>query len=124
MRLASVEALLRKNRARAARAGTVEAVSESAGRIVRKLNAVNTEIKDVQDKIKEVVDQIKEAEDRCAVDILQSVPGIGATVLAVILSKAFDSVRLADAVSRLDSLILDELGYLPFALSEGSCCSI
>ena len=31
-----------------------------------------------------------------AVEILQSVPGIGAAVLAVILSEAFDSVRRAD----------------------------
>ncbi len=31
--------------------------------------------------------------------------------------------RIADHLSRLDLVILDELGYLPFALSGGNCCS-
>src|SRR5690606_7121512 len=31
--------------------------------------------------------------------------------------------RIADHLCRLDLVILDELGYLPFALSAASCCS-
>ena len=31
--------------------------------------------------------------------------------------------RLADYLTRLDFVILDELGYLPFAQAGGSCCS-
>jgi DNA replication protein DnaC len=31
--------------------------------------------------------------------------------------------RLADFTMRLDFLVLDELGYLPFAQAGGNCCS-
>ena len=112
VRLASVEAVLRKNRVRTARAesvltvlrskpvptapGTAEAVADSAGRLFRRLKALNAEIKDVQKKIKQLVDRIGTMEGGGAVDILRSVPGIGPGVLAVILSEAFDSVRRAD----------------------------
>ena len=112
MRKSSVEAVLRRSRARASRAeailaalrskavptapGTVEAVAESAARTVRRLKDVNAEIKDVRNRSKEVLDRIKEAEGGRAVEILESVPGIGATVLAVILSEGFDSIRRAD----------------------------
>ena len=112
VRKSSVEAVLRKSRARASRAedilavlrgkavptapGTVEAVAESAARIVRRLKDVNAEIKDVRNRSREVLDRIKEAEGGRVVEILESVPGIGATVLAVIVSEAFDSVRKAD----------------------------
>ena len=110
VRKSSVEAVLRRSRARASRAeailaalrskavptapGTVEAVAESARR--RRLKDVNAEIKDVRNRSKEVLDRIKEAEGGRAVEILESVPGIGATVLAVILSEGFDSIRRAD----------------------------
>ena len=111
MRPASVEAVLGRRRARASAEsvpaalrgkpvptapGTVEAVADSAGRIVRKLKALNAEIKDVRNKIEKARNRIKEMEGGQAVDILRSVPGIGAAVLAVILSEAFDSVRRAD----------------------------
>ena len=64
--------------------------------IVRRLKDVNAEIKDVRNRSREVLDRIKEAEGGRAVEILESVPGIGAAVLAVIVSEAFDSVRKAD----------------------------
>ena len=111
VRLTSVEAVLRRHRARASAEsvlatlrgkpvptapGTVEAVADSAGRIVRKLKALNAEIKDVRNKIEKVHNRIKEMEGGQTVDILRSVPGIGATVLTIILSEAFDSVRRAD----------------------------
>jgi len=32
--------------------------------------------------------------------------------------------RMADTLSRKDFIVLDELGYLPFAQSRDSCCSI
>ena len=112
VRKSSVEAVLRKNRARAARAesvldvlrgkpvptapGTVEAVAESVGRLFRRLKALNAEIKDVWKEIEKIVDRIGKMEGGSAVEILRSVPGIGSTVLAVILSEACDSVRKAD----------------------------
>ena len=112
VRKSSVEAVLRKNRARAARAesvldvlrgkpvptapGTVEAVAESVGRLFRRLKALNAEIKDVRKEIEKIVDRIGKMEGGSAVEILRSVPGIGSTVLAVILSEACDSVRKAD----------------------------
>ena len=111
MRPASVQAVLGRRRARASAEsvpaalrgtpvptapGTVEAVADSAGRIVRKLKALNAEIKDVRNKIEKVRNRIKEREGGQAVDILRSVPGIGAAVPVVILSEAFDSVRRAD----------------------------
>ena len=99
VRRSSVEAVLRKSRARASAEdvlaalrdtpvptapGTAEAVAESAGRIVRRLKALNAEIKEVRTEIEQ------------AVGILRSVPGIGPAVLAVILSEAFDSIRKAE----------------------------
>ena len=112
MRKSSVEAVLRRSRTRPSRAeavlaalrskavptapGTVEAVAESAARTVRRLKDADAEIKDVRNRSKEVLDRIKEAEGGRAVEILESVPGIGAAVLAVILSEGFDSIRRAD----------------------------
>ena len=111
-RKSSVEAVLSKNRARASRAetvlaalrskpvptapGTVEAIAKSTGRLFAKLKAVNAEIKDVRSEIDQITDRIEEMESGNAVEILRSVPGIGAAVLAVILSEAFNSVRRAD----------------------------
>ena len=108
----TVEAVLRKNRARAARAesvpdvlrgkpvptapGTVEAVAESVGRLFRRLKALNAEIKDVRKEIEKIVDRIGKMEGGSAVEILRSVPGIGSAVLAAVLSEACDSVRKAD----------------------------
>ena len=56
----------------------------------------DAEIKDVRNRSKEVLSRIKEAEGGRAIEILESAPGIGAAVLAVIVSEAFDSVRKAD----------------------------
>ena len=56
----------------------------------------DAEIKDVRNRSKEVLSRIKEAEGGRAVEILESALGIGAAVLAVIVSEAFDSVRKAD----------------------------
>ena len=110
-RLASVETVIMRNRPRViaesvlatlrgkpvpTAPGTVEAVSADAGRIVMRLKAVNDEIKDVQNRIEEVIGQIEKMDGGKTVEILRSVPGIGTTVLAVILSEAFDSVRKAD----------------------------
>ena len=111
VRLSSVEAVLRKSRARTSAEdvlaalrdkpvptapGTAEAVAESAGRIVRRLKALNAEIKEIRTEIGRAVDRVGTMEGGQAVGILRSVPGIGATVLAVILSEAFDSVRKAE----------------------------
>lgn len=112
MRKSSVEAVLGRSRARASRAeailavlrskavptapGTVEAVYEAASRIVGRLEAADAEIKDVRKSASEAVGRIKKAEDGSAVEILESVPGIGAAVLAAVLSEAFDRVRKAD----------------------------
>ena len=111
VRLSSVEAVLRKSRARTSAEdvlaalrdkpvptapGTAEAVAESAGRIVKRLKALNAEIKEIRTEIGRAVDRVGAMEGGQAVDILRSVPGIGATVLAVILSEAFDSVRKAE----------------------------
>ena len=112
VRLTTVKATLGKSRVRTSRAesvhaalrskpvptapGTVEAVADSAKRIVNRLKALNAEIKEIRTRIKEVLDRIKTMEGGQAVDILRSVPGIGPSVLAVILSEAFDSVRQAD----------------------------
>ena len=112
MRKSSVEAVLKKNRARASRVesvldvlrgkpvptapGTVEAVAESIGKLFRRLKTLNAEIKDVRNEIEKIVDRIEKMEGGSAVEILRSVPGIGSTVLAVILSEACDSVRKAD----------------------------
>ena len=109
MRLSSVEAVLGKSRASAedvlaalrdtpvpTAPGTAEAVAESAGRIVKRLKALNAEIKEIRTEIGRAVDRVGAMEGGQAVDILRSVPGIGATVLAVILSEAFDSVRKAE----------------------------
>ena len=112
VRKSSVEAVPGRSRARASRAeavlvvlrgkavptapGTVEAVAESAARIVRRLKDAAAEIKDVRNRSREVLDRIKEAEGGRAVEILESVPGIGAAVLAVIVSEAFDSLQKAD----------------------------
>ena len=112
VRLDSVEAVLKRNRAwvfaesvlAALRGktvpttaqGTVEAVSADARRIVMRLKAVNDEIKDVQNRIEEVIGRVEKMDGGRAVEILRSVPGIGTTVLAVILAEAFDSVRTAD----------------------------
>ena len=112
VRKTSVEAALRKSRDRAARAeeilarlrgkavptapGTVEAVSEAARRIVKRIKNCNEEIKEIRSRIREAVGRIRAAEGGRAVEILESVPGIGATVLAVIVSEAFDSIRRAD----------------------------
>ena len=95
---ASAESVLAALRAKSVPTapGTVEAVAGSAGRIVRKLKALNAEIKDVRNTIEKVRNRIKEIEGGQAVDILRSAPGIGAAVQAVILSEAFDSVRRAD----------------------------
>ena len=64
--------------------GTAEAVVESAGRIVRRLKALNAEIKEIRSEIEQ------------AVGILRSIPGIGPAVLVVILSEVFDSIRKAE----------------------------
>ena len=76
--------------------GTAEAVADSAGRIAGRLKALNAEIKEVRNQIDQAVDRIGTMEGGQAVGILRSVPGIGATVLAVILSEAFDSIRKAE----------------------------
>ena len=109
VRLSSVEAALGKSRASAedvlaalrdklvpTAPGTAEAVAESAGRIVRRLKALNAEIKEIRTEIEQAVDRVGTMEGGQAVGILRSVPGIGATVLAVILSEAFDSIRKAE----------------------------
>ena len=109
VRLSSVEAALGKSRASAedvlaalrdtpvpTAPGTAEAVAESAGRIVKRLKAVNAEIKEIRTEIEQAVDRVGTMEGGQAVGILRSVPGIGATVLAVILSEAFDSIRKAE----------------------------
>ena len=109
VRLSSVEAALGKSRASAedvlaalrdkpvpTAPGTAEAVAESAGRIVKRLKALNAEIKEIRTEIDQAVDRVGTMEGGQAVDILRSVPGIGATVLAVILSEAFDSIRKAE----------------------------
>ena len=109
VRLSSVEAALGKSRASAedvlaalrdkpvpTAPGTAEAVAESAGRIVRRLKAVNAEIKEIRTEINQAVDRVGTMEGGQAVGILRSVPGIGAAVLAVILSEAFDSIRKAE----------------------------
>ena len=75
--------------------GTVEAVADSAKRIVNRLKALNAEIKEIRTQIEKVLDRIKIMEGGQAVDILSPVPGIGPTVLAIILSEAFDSGRPA-----------------------------
>ena len=75
---------------------TAEAVAESAGRIVKRLKALNAEIKEIRTEIARAVDRVGTMEGGQAVGILRSVPGIGAAVLAVILSEAFDSIRKAD----------------------------
>ena len=112
MRKVSVEAALRKSRAWVSRdeailaclrgkavptaPGTVEAVSEAAGRIVGRLKACNEEIKEIRSRTREAVGRIRSAEGGRAIEILESVPGIGATVLAVIISETFDSILRAD----------------------------
>ena len=58
--------------------------------------ALNAEIKEIRTEIGRAVDRVGAMEGGQAVGILRSVPGIGATVLAVILSEAFDSVRKAE----------------------------
>ena len=111
-RKASVEAALRKSRARPARAeeilarlrgkavptapGTVEAVSGAAGRIVRRIKACNEELKDIRSRTGEAIDRIGSAEGGGIVEIMRSVPGIGPTVLAVIVSEAYGILRKAD----------------------------
>ena len=64
--------------------------------IVRRLKALNAEIKAIRTEIGRAVDRVGAMEGGQAVDILRSIPGIGATVLAVILSEAFDSIRKAE----------------------------
>ncbi len=76
--------------------GTAEAVAESAGRIVRRLKALNAEIKEIRSEIDQAVDRVGTMEGGQAAGILRSVPGIGPAVLAVILSEAFDSIRKAE----------------------------
>ena len=101
-RKASVEAALRKSRARLRgkavppAPGTVKTVSEAAGRIVSRLKACNEEIKEIRSRIREAVGGTRSAEGGRAIEILKSVPGIGTTILAVIISEDFDSIRRAD----------------------------
>ena len=80
------------DRARRVRKASVEA----AGRIVKRIKDCNEEIKEIRSWIREAVGRIRAAEGGRAVEILESVPGIGATVLAVIVSEAFDIIRRAD----------------------------
>ena len=99
VRLSSVEAALGKSRASAEDVLTAlrdKPVAESAGRIVKRLKALNAEIKEIRTEIEQAVDRVGTMDGGQAVGILRSVPGIGATVLAVILSEAFDSIRKAE----------------------------
>lgn len=81
--------------------GTERAASESIGRSIERLRLVQRQLRDLRNQIEALIEVAHgngddEEPGQRDSDILRSIPGVGATVLATLLSEAFDPIKRRD----------------------------